>query len=556
MLARLERTAYRALWLLMASPAGTFFVNRRSGVQIPHPAPFPSDHCRLGHRGRRLHRQSCLQGAGRGGPPADLLRHVGERPRLGRALGAARTRRHRRRGASRRRVPQPPPERKPKVGGSNPSPGTILLRAYALRRTSPDARARSRMPSEALAKEGSRTSAHSRMTAVVLVTGGAGYIGSHVCKALAEVRADSRSATTRWRRATTGRCAGARWSAATSAMASASTRCSAATARGRSIHLAGYIEVGELVRQPERYLHNNATKTDALIDAALRHGVEAFVFSSTCAVYGLPQSDLLAEIASPSRRSAPMPSPRRGSSARSPSRGGTRPALGVAALLQCRRRRRRRRDRRGAPAGDPSAAARRRRRARPRRRRSPCSAPTIRRRRLVRARLRPCQRPRRRPSAGARLAAAQQPARGLHEAFNLGSGSGYSVRQAIAETARIAGRPCRTRSGRAGRAIRPSWSATSPRPGASSAGSRQRDLAAQIEDTLRWRREDAALDSGEPERQAAQALAGRGEDRVGDCRRDRRRAGLADAADRSTSRYRRCAPPSPAHRPGARRRSR
>ena len=27
------------------------------------------------------------------------------------------------------------------------------------------------------------------------------------------------------------------------------------------IHLAGYIEVGELVRQPERYLHNNATKT-------------------------------------------------------------------------------------------------------------------------------------------------------------------------------------------------------------------------------------------------------------------------------------------------------
>ena len=48
---------------------------------------------------------------------------------------------------------------KPKVGGSNPSPGTILLRACALRRTSPDARARSRMPSEALAQEGSRISA-------------------------------------------------------------------------------------------------------------------------------------------------------------------------------------------------------------------------------------------------------------------------------------------------------------------------------------------------------------------------------------------------------------
>src|SRR4029078_1370659 len=61
------------------------------------------------------------------------------------------------------------------------------------------------------------------------------------------------------------------------------------------IHLAGYIEVGESVREPERYLHNNATKTGALIDAAMRHGVEAFVFSSTCAVYGLPQSELLSE---------------------------------------------------------------------------------------------------------------------------------------------------------------------------------------------------------------------------------------------------------------------
>ena len=68
------------------------------------------------------------------------------------------------------------------------------------------------------------------------------------------------------------------------------------------IHLAGYIEVGESVNQPERYLHNNAAKSDILIEAALRHGVEALVFSSTCAVYGLPQTDLLAE----SHRIAPI----------------------------------------------------------------------------------------------------------------------------------------------------------------------------------------------------------------------------------------------------------
>ena len=61
------------------------------------------------------------------------------------------------------------------------------------------------------------------------------------------------------------------------------------------IHMAGYVEVGESVRQPERYMHNNVTKTGVLVEAALRHGIEAFVFSSTCSVYGLPQSDLLDE---------------------------------------------------------------------------------------------------------------------------------------------------------------------------------------------------------------------------------------------------------------------
>jgi UDP-glucose 4-epimerase len=61
------------------------------------------------------------------------------------------------------------------------------------------------------------------------------------------------------------------------------------------VHLAGYIEVGESVQLPERYLYNNAVKTDFLIAAAVRAGVEAFVFSSSCAVYGLPQSEFLAE---------------------------------------------------------------------------------------------------------------------------------------------------------------------------------------------------------------------------------------------------------------------
>ena len=63
----------------------------------------------------------------------------------------------------------------------------------------------------------------------------------------------------------------------------------------RNDSYAGYTEVGGSVNQPERYLHNNVAKSEMLIEVALRHGVEAFVFSSSCAVYGLPQTDLLAE---------------------------------------------------------------------------------------------------------------------------------------------------------------------------------------------------------------------------------------------------------------------
>src|SRR5262249_55262902 len=61
------------------------------------------------------------------------------------------------------------------------------------------------------------------------------------------------------------------------------------------VHMAGYIEVGESVARPQRYMRNNVEKTRTLIEAAVRRDVEAFVFSSSCSVYGTPQSDWLAE---------------------------------------------------------------------------------------------------------------------------------------------------------------------------------------------------------------------------------------------------------------------
>src|SRR6478609_10784553 len=128
----------------------------------------------------------------------------------------------------------------------------------------------------------------------VLVTGGAGYIGSHVSKALADsgltpVCYDTLEKGHEW---------AVRFGPLERGDIGDAARLDEVFARHKPraiIHMAGYIEVGESVREPERYMHNNATKTAALIDAAMRHGVEAFVFSSTCAVYGLPQSELLLE---------------------------------------------------------------------------------------------------------------------------------------------------------------------------------------------------------------------------------------------------------------------
>lgn len=132
------------------------------------------------------------------------------------------------------------------------------------------------------------------MSGAVLVTGGAGYIGSHVSKALA----DSGLTPVCYDTLEKGHAWAVRWGPLERGDIGNGARLDEVFARYKPraiIHMAGYIEVGESVRQPERYMHNNAAKTVVLVEAALRHGIEAFVFSSTCAIYGLPQSDLLDE---------------------------------------------------------------------------------------------------------------------------------------------------------------------------------------------------------------------------------------------------------------------
>ena len=61
------------------------------------------------------------------------------------------------------------------------------------------------------------------------------------------------------------------------------------------MHFAAWIEVGESVREPLRYYQNNTSNTQNLLSAMETVGVEKFVFSSTAAVYGMPQETPITE---------------------------------------------------------------------------------------------------------------------------------------------------------------------------------------------------------------------------------------------------------------------
>lgn len=61
------------------------------------------------------------------------------------------------------------------------------------------------------------------------------------------------------------------------------------------MHFAAYCYVGESVTSPLKYYLNNVAATLTLLDAMARHGVKKFVFSSTCATYGVPASLPLVE---------------------------------------------------------------------------------------------------------------------------------------------------------------------------------------------------------------------------------------------------------------------
>lgn len=121
----------------------------------------------------------------------------------------------------------------------------------------------------------------------VLVAGGAGYVGSHCCLALAEagfrpVVFDDLS---------NGHREHVQWGPLEVGDIRDATRLDAVFAAYNPIavlHFAARIEVGESVRSPGTFFDNNVGGTIILIEAARRAGVNALVFSSTCATFGDP----------------------------------------------------------------------------------------------------------------------------------------------------------------------------------------------------------------------------------------------------------------------------
>ena len=120
---------------------------------------------------------------------------------------------------------------------------------------------------------------------VVLVVGGAGYIGSHAARVL---RRQGHEALIYDNLSTGHARLAAGFELITGDLAD-TPKITAALRRVNAVmHFAAYAYVGESVENPRKYFQNNVEAALALLNACIDCGVRKFIFSSTCAVYGVP----------------------------------------------------------------------------------------------------------------------------------------------------------------------------------------------------------------------------------------------------------------------------
>ena len=135
----------------------------------------------------------------------------------------------------------------------------------------------------------------------ILITGGAGYIGSHVLKALLEKNSDKITVIDNF------------YSGSRDALVALESvgkfefiKCDLADTDlleeifsthkfDAIIHFAAYIEVFESMQNPLKYYLNNTANTANLINLALKFGIKKFIFSSTAATYGEPENGIVCE---------------------------------------------------------------------------------------------------------------------------------------------------------------------------------------------------------------------------------------------------------------------
>lgn len=121
----------------------------------------------------------------------------------------------------------------------------------------------------------------------ILVTGGAGYIGSHCCKALS--RAGYRPIA--YDNLSTGHAYAVKWGPLERGDLHDRARLDEVISQYKPaaiLHFAAFAYVGESVRDPGKYYRNNVAGSFTLLEAARDHGIKNFVFSSSCATYGVP----------------------------------------------------------------------------------------------------------------------------------------------------------------------------------------------------------------------------------------------------------------------------
>lgn len=123
----------------------------------------------------------------------------------------------------------------------------------------------------------------------ILVCGGAGYIGSHINKALHQESYE----TITFDSLIYGHREAVKWGTFVKGDL-ANPDDLEAVFRDHDIdavfHFAAFTYVGESVEDPEKYYYNNVTNTLHLLKAMRKHGCNKIIFSSTCATYGEPES--------------------------------------------------------------------------------------------------------------------------------------------------------------------------------------------------------------------------------------------------------------------------